>query len=151
MASIEDFPVVVAFPIQWGDQDALAHVNNVIYFRWWETSRVTYAKTVGMFGGDDAEFDRPRVGSVLAGMQCNFRKQLTWPDSVQVGSRMKRVGNSSLEIEHQLFSENVDGLISDAVSTMVAFDFDQQKTIPVSDEIKAAIRELEGDREIEGL
>ena len=151
MASIEDFPVVVAFPIQWGDQDALAHVNNVIYFRWWETGRVTYAKTVGMFGGDDADFARPRVGSVLAGMQCNFRKQLTWPDSVLVGSRIKRVGNSSLQIQHPLFSEKGDGLISAAVSTMVAFDFDQQKTIPVSDEIKAAIRKLEGDREIEGL
>ena len=103
MTSIEDFPIVVAFPIQWGDQDALAHVNNVIYFRWWETGRVTYAKAVGMFGGDDADFDRPRVGSVLAGMQCNFRKQLMWPDSVQVGSRVKRVGNSSLQIEHHLF------------------------------------------------
>jgi acyl-CoA thioester hydrolase len=151
MTSIEDFPIVVAFPIQWGDQDALAHVNNVIYFRWWETGRVTYAKAVGMFGGDDADFDRPRVGSVLAGMQCNFRKQLMWPDSVQVGSRVKRVGNSSLQIEHHLFSKNVDGLVSDAVSTMVAFDFDQQKTIRVSDEIKAEIRKLEGDRDIEGL
>ena len=83
--------------------------------------------------------------------QLTERAELTWPDSVLVGSRIKRVGNSSLQIEHQLFSEKVDGLISDAVSTMVAFDFDQQKTIPVSDEIKAAIRKLEGDREIEGL
>lgn len=151
METLEDFPVLVEFPIQWGDQDALAHVNNVIYFRWWETSRVTYAKTIGMFGGDTFPPDGPRTGSVLAGIQCNFRKQLTWPDSVQVGSRIKRVGNSSLEIEHRLLSANVDGLIADAVSTMVAFDFDLQKTVRVSDEIRAAIREIEGDREIDGL
>ncbi|MDA1251434.1 MAG: thioesterase family protein [Planctomycetota bacterium] len=151
MDTLEGFPVLVEFPIQWGDQDALAHVNNVIYFRWWETSRVTYAKRIGMFGGDTFPHDRPRTGSVLAGMQCNFRKQLNWPDSVRVGSRVKRVGNSSLEIEHRLLSANVDGVIADAVSTMVAFDFDQQKTVRVSDEIRAAIRTLEGDREIEGL
>lgn len=151
METLEDFPVLVEFPIQWGDQDALAHVNNVIYFRWWETSRVTYAKRIGMFGGDTFPPDGPRNGSVLAGIQCNFRKQLTWPDSVQVGSRIKRVGNSSLEIEHRLLSASVDGLIADAVSTMVAFDFDQQKTVRVSDEIRAAIRELEGERQIDGL
>jgi acyl-CoA thioester hydrolase len=151
MDTLEDFPVLVEFPIQWGDQDALAHVNNVIYFRWWETSRVTYAKRVGMFGGDSFPPDGPRMGSILAGIQCNFRKQLTWPDSVQVGSRVKRVGNSSLEIEHRLLSTNVDGVIADAVSTMVGFDFDQQKTVRVSDEIRATIRELEGHREIEGL
>ena len=149
--TLEEFPVVVEFPIQWGDQDALAHVNNVIYFRWWETSRVTYAGKVGLFGGDTFPPDGPRMGSVLAGMQCNFRKQLIWPDTVQVGTRVKRVGNSSLELEHRLLSANVEGLIADAVSTMVAFDFDAQKTVPLAEQTRAAIRQLEGTRRIEGL
>jgi len=149
--SLEGFPVVVEFPIQWGDQDALAHVNNVIYFRWWETSRVTYAREIGLFGGDTFPPDGPRMGSVLAGMQCNFRKQLVWPDTVRVGTRARRVGNSSLELEHRLLSTHVDGLIADAVSVMVAFDFDAQKTVPVADQTRAAIRELEPGRTIEGL
>ncbi|MFP6765528.1 MAG: thioesterase family protein [Planctomycetaceae bacterium] len=149
--SLAEFPVVVEFPIQWGDQDALAHVNNVIYFRWWETSRVTYARKIGLFGGDTFPPDGPRIGSVLAGMQCNFRKQLVWPDTVQVGTRAKRIGTSSLELEHRLLSSNVQGLIADAVSVMVAFDFDAQHTIPVADTTRAAIRLLEGTRSVAGL
>ena len=40
--SLEQFPVIISFPLHWGDQDPLGHVNNIMYLRWAETTRIEY-------------------------------------------------------------------------------------------------------------
>ena len=45
---LPDYPVVIALPVQWGDQDLNAHVNNVVFFRWLESARVEYLNRLGM-------------------------------------------------------------------------------------------------------
>ena len=45
---LADFPVVIALPVQWGDQDAFGHVNNTIPIRWFESSRIAYLEHSGM-------------------------------------------------------------------------------------------------------
>jgi len=147
MDFLKDFPVITELPVQWGDQDALGHVNNVVFFRWWETARIDYCREIGLMR-DDASL---AIGTVLAAMQCDFRRQLTFPDSVRIGSRLARVGNSSIRIEHQLVSRTQNAIAAEAVSTIVAFDFEQQVSLPVPDDMRAAMRKLESGRTIEGL
>lgn len=43
-ASLADFPVVIRLPVQWGEQDAFGHVNNIIFFRWYESARIAYCQ-----------------------------------------------------------------------------------------------------------
>jgi acyl-CoA thioester hydrolase len=40
--SLEQFPVIISFPLHWGDRDPLGHVNNIMYLRWAETTRIEY-------------------------------------------------------------------------------------------------------------
>ncbi len=47
---LSDLPVRVTIPVAWGDQDALQHVNNTVYFRWFETARVSLFRRVGWLG-----------------------------------------------------------------------------------------------------
>ena len=47
-AELADFPTVIRWPVQWGDQDAFGHVNNTIYFRWFESARLAYAADLGL-------------------------------------------------------------------------------------------------------
>jgi len=49
---MEGFPVVVALPVQWGDMDALSHVNNARYFTWFEGARIALFRRVGLLAGD---------------------------------------------------------------------------------------------------
>ena len=47
-AELADFPVSIELPVQWGDQDAFGHVNNTVYFRWYESARIAYLERLEM-------------------------------------------------------------------------------------------------------
>lgn len=147
MNLLQEFPVIIELPVQWGDQDALGHVNNVVFFRWWESSRIAYAEKINLLGTNRSE----RFGTVLASMKCDFREQLLYPDTVAIGARIARVGNSSLQIQHRLVSQKTSTVAAEAVSVMVSFDFEKQTSCPLSPEIRSAIRNLEPQSKAEGL
>jgi acyl-CoA thioester hydrolase len=139
MNLLQEYPVIIELPVQWGDQDALGHVNNVVFFRWWESSRIAYAERIDLLGADRSE----RFGTVLASMKCDFRQQLLYPDTVAIGARIGRVGNSSIHIEHRLVSRKTNTVAAEAVSVMVSFDFEKQTSCTISSEIRSAIQRLE--------
>lgn len=78
--------------VRWGDMDALRHVNNVAYFRYFEEARVRLFSAMGM----DAA--RGRFG-VLAHASCDFLKPLLYPACVVVGMKLRRVGRTSVELD----------------------------------------------------
>lgn len=147
MELLHDFPAIIELPVQWGDQDALGHVNNVVFFRWWESSRIACAEQINLL----STRRQGRFGTVLASINCDFQKQLLYPDTVLIGARVKRVGNSSLHIEHRLVSQRLKAVAAEAVSIMVFFDFEAQQSCRISDEIRTAIQELTPDRPIDGI
>jgi len=136
---LSGFPVVVTFPVQWGDQDAIGHVNNAVYFRWCETARVVYLERIGMWAGFVAE----RVGPILAAIGCNFRQQVTFPDTVQVGARVTRVGNSSFQMEHRVVSQTANAAVAEADSTLVFYDYKRNTPVPLPESFRQAIARLE--------
>lgn len=134
------FPVVIVLPVQWGDQDAFGHVNNTVYFRWCESSRIVYGNRIGL-----AEMKAARnIGPILAAIACNYRKQVTFPDTVHIGSRITRLGRSSMTMDHVIVSEAQQCVVADATSTIVTFDYAANKPIAVPAEVRAAIEQLEG-------
>jgi acyl-CoA thioester hydrolase len=84
------------------------------------------------------------IGPILASIGCNYRRQLTYPDTVSVGARISRIGRTSFEMEHVLFSTAQQAVVADGKSTIVTFDYKAQKPIPVPDDIRAAIAKIEG-------
>ena len=141
----EQFHVLLDWPVQWGDQDLFGHVNNTVYFRWFETARVDYLNRLGLarMHGDE------ELGPILAHIGCNYRRQLKFPDTVRIGTRISRIGRTSMTIEHALWStaQNL-ALAADGNSTIVVFDYRTQKPIHVPDEIRRKIEKLE-DRSFE--
>jgi acyl-CoA thioester hydrolase len=137
MNDIKDFPVTFSIPVQWGEQDGFGHVNNVVYLRWCETARIYYLERIGL--------TRERhngVGPILAHLGCNFRKPVTFPDTVHIGARVTKLGNSSFQMEHAIFSDEL-GLVAEADSTLVVYDYSTGKTSPIPAEVRAAISALE--------
>lgn len=139
-ALLDGFPVVVVFPVQWGEQDAFGHVNHVVYFRWYESSRIAYAQRVGLM---DMHRSR-RVGPILASVSNDYRRQLTFPDTVHVGVRASRVGRASIAMEHRIVSRSQLALAAEGTSTLVVFDYQANKPHPVPDVVRQAIEDLEG-------
>ena len=98
---LENFPAVATIPVQWGDQDVFKHVNNAHYFRWFESSRVEYWHKSGLF---DA-LKGPGYGPILASVTCNYKRQIKFPDTVLVGTKVEKMGVSSVTLTHDVFSE----------------------------------------------
>lgn len=141
VASVLDgYSVVITLPVQWGDQDAFAHVNNVVYFRWFESARIAYFLRIGLMAGPDG---RP-VGPILAAASCDYRRSVVFPDTVHVGIRATRIGRSSIGLEHRIVSERQDALAAEGTSTTVFYDYAAKKPHPVPDGVRRAIEDLEG-------
>ncbi len=132
------FPVTITLPVQWGDQDAFGHVNNVRFLRWFESSRIAYFRKCGI------ELTTAGFGPILAAVTCNYRNQVRFPDTVTVGVRVIKLGGSSIGIEHRLWSERLNAVVADGNSTVVFFDYQEQRPAPISPKIRAAIESLEG-------
>lgn len=137
---LAEYSVVIAIPVQWGDQDAFAHVNNVIYFRWFESARIAYFRRIGLVSERDAR----NLGPILAATSCDYRRSIVFPDTVRVGMRATRIGRSSIGLEHRIVSDAQKALAAEGTSTTVFYDYSAGRPHPVPDEVRRAIEELEG-------
>jgi acyl-CoA thioester hydrolase len=134
------FPVVLPWPVQWADQDLFGHVNNAVYFRWYESARIAYLERIGVQSLREGQ----TVGPILAAIKCNFRRQLTYPDTVEIGARITHIGRTSLTMTHVMRSRRQGAVVADGEGTIVMFDYDAGHPAPVSDAIRQAIAKLEG-------
>src|SRR5437763_324934 len=123
------FPVAITLPVLWGDQDAFRHVNNTIYLRWFESSRIAYSARVGMF--DRIETDQ--IGPILAASECDYRQPLTVPDTVGVGSKVVRIVRPSLTFEHRVVGQAAGTVAAEGVAVLVYHDYARGESIPVPD------------------
>jgi acyl-CoA thioester hydrolase len=139
-ALLAGFPVVIRWPVQWGDMDAYQHVNNTVFFRWFETARIAYTMKLGL----KERMLREGVGPILAAIACDYRRQVVFPDTVAIGTRVTRIGRTSFVMEHALVSESQRALAAESRSTIVVFDYENNTPVPVPDEVRRKINELEG-------
>jgi acyl-CoA thioester hydrolase len=139
-ALLADYPVVTTIPLLWGDEDAFGHVNNLIYLRWCESARVDYMRRAGIW----VELPPAGTGPILASVKCDYKMQLTYPDTVGVGSRIGAIRNSSFRMEHIVVSHNLGGVAAVVDSTLVWFDYGSRRSVTVPEQIRRVIADLEG-------
>ena len=124
----------------WGDEDAFGHVNNVAYLRWCESARIDYLRRVGIF----PELPPKGIGPILASQTCHYRRALTYPDTVVVGSRVTAIGNSSFRMEHCIVSRATGEVAAEVDSALVTVDYSTGRPVRVPADVRRAIAELEG-------
>jgi acyl-CoA thioester hydrolase len=136
---LEGFPIVTAIPVLWGDEDAFGHVNNVTYLRWCESVRVEYLCRIGLF----PSLPTHGVGPILANLKCDYEWPVTFPDTVEVGARVTRIGTTSFRMDHLIVSRKLNRLVAQADSVLVVLDYGLAKPVPVPQEIREKIAGLE--------
>ncbi len=137
------FPVILEWPVQWGDQDALGHVNNTVYFRWCESARVAYLQRLGLEAWMTPNTNPTGIGPILAKIECNYKRQLHFPDTVRIGSRISQLGRTSLTMEHSLVSAQQNVIVAESTSVIVVFNYQTQRPTPIPPEVRQAIEQLE--------
>src|SRR5690606_8083072 len=92
-----------AIPIRWGDQDAQNHVNNTLYFRYFEEARMQLFQRAGI------TLPSSKVG-ILAHTSCDFLKPLMYPATIVVSQVLARVGRSSMAVDTLIEREDEPGV-----------------------------------------
>jgi acyl-CoA thioester hydrolase len=137
---LAQFAVVVKIPVQWGDQDAFGHVNNTVYLRWFESARIAYFERMGIMDLHEME----RLGPILASATCDYRRPVTYPDTVLVGAQVTRIGNSSFVMEHAAASQALGAIAAEAKTTLVLYDYQKEKPHPIPEALRRTIAAIEG-------
>lgn len=133
------WPVELALPVQWGEMDAFGHVNNVVYFRWFESARMSYFERLGW---PELQLETG-VGPILHSTQARFRAPLVWPDTVTVATRVSEVGEDRFTMFYEVRSRNLGLVAADGSGLVVAFDYRSLAKAALPEPIRRRIWELD--------
>ncbi|HTV74988.1 MAG TPA: thioesterase family protein [Candidatus Acidoferrales bacterium] len=134
---LEAFKLVTRFTIPFSDIDMLQHVNNLAYIRWCETVRTEYFARVMK-----ADITSER-GMIQANINFTYEKQLHYREPIAVGVRISRIGTKSLDFSYEIWSEAREHRAAHGITTVVAYDFVNNRTIEISPAWRAAIASFE--------
>lgn len=129
------YPIIHHQPIHWGEMDAFNHLNNVVYYRYAESARIAYLQTLGMFDGS--------MVTVLAQSSCQYLRPVTYPDTLLLGVRCQRLGNTSIVIEYSYYSAEQRAIVATADAVIVRLDSNGKDKLPWTKEERARLLALE--------
>jgi acyl-CoA thioester hydrolase len=127
MREMEGYRFVHGRDVEFRDVDAADHVNNAVYLTYLETARIAYL--VEALGADFAY----ELSLILASITVDFRSPARFPEKLEIGARVTRVGTKSFVMEHEI--RGGDGrLVLEASSVLVAYDYDADASMPIPED-----------------
>ena len=122
------------FPVRWGDMDAMGHVNNAVYLRYFETVRIEWMQSLGMLPNPRGE------GPVMVNAVCNFRRQVSYPAELLLRHYVGAVGRSSFDTWFTLERvDQPDVLCADGGATLVWVDAQMGKAVALPEALRKVL------------
>jgi acyl-CoA thioester hydrolase len=131
---LEAFPIRVGDIVRLGDLDHQGHVNNAVFATYFESGRV------GLIYDKENGLQVPGATSVVARLEIDFRGELNWPGTVEIGTAVEEIGRSSYRFVHGLFSEGK--CVATGRTTMVLIDRETRRSRPLPPELIERLRGL---------
>lgn len=132
------YPAKLRLKVAWGQMDAFGHVNNTVYFRYFESARIQYF--------DDLKLNKFMVqggiGPILANTSCQFKQPLVFPDDIWVGTKTLSMGKSSLIMEHIIVSDKL-GEVARGQAVVVMVDYAKGHKTAIPMDLKTAVEMYE--------
>lgn len=137
---LKTYPVVIELPVAWGEMDALRHVNNIVYFRYFESARMAYFTRLDIWD----YMNETGIGPILASTGCRFKLPLTYPDTVSVGARISDIEADRFNMLYVAVSHRHERVAAEGEGLIVSYDYHALRKAPLPVEIKKRIEALEG-------
>ncbi len=126
--------LTTSIPVRWGDMDAYRHVNNTIYFRYFEQARVEWLEQ----SGSTVSLENP-VAPVIINASCTFLIPVNYPATVVVRMYLGEPGRSSVMTWYELGVEGDDRLYAEGAAKVVWMDPATGKSVPLPDDVRAGV------------
>jgi len=123
---------------RWMDNDVYGHVNNVVYYSWFDTAVNAYLIEQGVLDIHAGS----TIGLVIE-TQCNYFAPLAFPQNIEAGIRVARLGGSSVRYEVGLFAEGEDLCAAKGHFVHVYVDRETRRPVPVPDSLRAVLTGLQ--------
>lgn len=122
---------------RWSDNDVYGHVNNVVYYSWFDTAVNTHLIERGVLDIHAGE----TIGLVIE-TQCNYFAPLAFPQAVEAGIRVARLGSSSVRYEVGLFAQGEPLTAAAGHFIHVYVDRASRRPVPVPPALRDVLQEL---------
>lgn len=132
---LSQYPVILDQNVAWGDMDAFGHINNVMYYRYIESSRILYFRSLNTY--------QQGVLTVIASNQCKYLKPVFYPDVLKVAARVEELRNSAARMHYVLYSETQKEIVATAEAVVVFVDPVEMKKTLIPKQIRESIIQLE--------
>ena len=137
---LADYPVVVELPVVWGEMDSYRHVNNAVYFRYFEGARLEYFRRLGWFEYEE----QTGIGPILQATSARFRRPLTYPDTIWIAARAVTVEADRFTLEHRVVSRRLQEVAAEGQGLVVVYHYARGEKTAMPEELRRRIAELEG-------
>lgn len=137
---LKKYPVVLDWPVAWGDMDAFQHVNNVKYFMYFENVRVEYGDRIGLV----EHMEKTGIGPILADAHMTYLRPVTYPDTLALGVRVAKIEPTQWRMDFRAVSHARKAVVASGDCITVFFDYNNRKRAGIPAEIVAECEQLEG-------
>jgi acyl-CoA thioester hydrolase len=115
-------------PMRWGEMDALGHMNNVAYFRYFEQARISW------FDGLNISYKPGSEGPILGSLSCRYVMPAVYPADIEITTYVGKPGRSSFAMFHEMYlAGDPQTLFAQAQAVMVWIDISDGKSRPLPD------------------
>ena len=126
-----------AIGTRWADNDAYGHVNNVVYYAWFDTAVNAYLIEQGAL-----DIQAGAVIGLVVETQCNYFSPLAFPQTVDLGLRVEHVGQSSVRYGLAVFAQGQDSAAAQGHFVHVYVDAANRKPTPLPAQLLQALAPL---------
>jgi acyl-CoA thioester hydrolase len=131
------YPVFRTLTTRWMDNDAYGHVNNVVYYSWFDTAVNAFLVERGVL-----DIERGQTIGLVIETQCNYFAPLAFPQNVEAGIRVAKLGSSSVRYEVGLFAEGEDLTAARGHFIHVYVDRETRRPVPLPAPLKTVLETL---------
>lgn len=136
---IQNYSAEFALPVQWGDMDSFNHVNNVIYFRYFESARLALFEKTSMM----TRMKEVNIGPILAETQCQYRLAVTYPDHLRVFTKVKDITEFGFTQEYAIYSHALDAITTRATSRVTMVDYNTGEKAVLDGNLLEELKQLQ--------
>jgi acyl-CoA thioester hydrolase len=136
---LKDYASVIEIPVAWGEMDAFQHVNNVCYFRYFETARIAYFEKFHLLD----YMKETGIGPILASTSCSYKFPVTFPDTLSVGARTVKMEEDTIFMTYAAVSQRHQRVAAEGEGVVVAYDYKTKQKTAIPERIRQHIRNVE--------
>jgi len=133
----EAFGHLHAVATRWADNDVYGHVNNVEYYAWFDTAINAY-----LIGAGGLDIHAGDTIGLCVESHCEFRAAVAFPDIVEVGLRVGRLGRTSVRYELAIFRAGTEAPAAEGWFVHVFVGREHRRPVPIPDGVRAALARL---------